>query len=246
MNVYKNILCKRSEGRKMLAVLLDPDKCTSAVLTDLYPYLREAEPDFIFVGGSVVNQSVNSFVLALKSHVKSPVVLFPGSATQFSSHADALLYLSLLSGRNPEYLIGQHVTSSLRIKKSGIETIPMGYILVDGGTVSSVQQASRTTPIPHQQTALIVSTAVAGEMLGFRLVYLEAGSGARWPVSDTIIQAVRSELSLPLLVGGGICTIEQMEKTFKAGADLVVVGNHFEKSPADIPLFCTFAHHFTI
>lgn len=245
MNIYKNILINRELNRKMLAVLIDPDQCRGSVLASTVAALKSDTPDFIFVGGShTVTSSVDSLIELLKDEVKTNVVLFPGNVSQFSTHADALLYLSLLSGRNAEFLIGQHLTSSIAIKKSNIEVIPTGYLLIDGGKPSSVEYISNTKPIPRDKKAIALSTAVAGELLGMRLIYLEAGSGAETPVPAEMIEYVREGLSLPLIVGGGIKTTEQLTAAFDAGADIVVVGNAFESQPQRISEFvqCTRAY----
>lgn len=236
-NIYKTILINRELNRKMLAVLLDPDQCRGSVLSSTIAALKSNTPDFVFVGGSHTVTSNDSFIELLKDEVKTSVVLFPGNASQFSSHADALLYLSLLSGRNAEFLIGQHLTSAIAIKKSNIEVIPTGYLLIDGGKPSSVEYISNTRPIPRDKKEIALSTAVAGELLGMRIVYLEAGSGANIPVPAEMIEYVNAGLSLPLIVGGGIKTTEQLLDTFDAGADLVVVGNIFEAQPTKIAEF---------
>jgi phosphoglycerol geranylgeranyltransferase len=237
-DLYKTILLKRETNEKLLAVLLDPDQCRGSVLASTVAALKSNTPDFIFVGGShTVTVSVDSLIELLKDEVKTKVVLFPGNVSQFSTHADALLYLSLLSGRNAEYLIGQHLTTSIAIKKSNIEVIPTGYLLVDGGKPSSVEYISNTRPIPRDKKEIALSTAVAGELLGMRLIYLEAGSGALNPVPADMIECVSEGLSLPLIVGGGIKTPEQMTVAFDAGADIVVVGNVFESAPARIADF---------
>jgi putative glycerol-1-phosphate prenyltransferase len=243
-NTYKKILLNRESNRKMLAVLLDPDKCFGRVLSATISALKTDLPDFIFVGGSHILASTDSFIELLKDETKAEIVLFPGNASQFSTKADALLYLSLISGRNPEFLVGQHITSAVPIKKSEIEVIPTGYILIDGGKPSSVEYISNTRSIPRDKKEIALSTAVAGELLGLRLVYLEAGSGANVPVPMEMIEYVCSGLSLPLIVGGGIKTTKQLKDAFDAGADLVVVGNIFESEPQRISEFiaCTKAY----
>jgi len=180
----------------------------------------------------------------LKEETKAEIVLFPGNASQFSTKADALLYLSLLSGRNPEFLIGQHVTSSIAIKKTNIEVIPTAYILIDGGKLSSVEYISNTRPIPNDKKEIALSTAVAGELLGMRLVYLEAGSGANTPIPVEMIEYVCADLSLPLIVGGGIKTTKQLTDAFDAGADLVVIGNVFETDQSKIAEFIACAKDY--
>ncbi len=239
MNVFSYIEQQRTAGKKMLAVLLDP----APVRGERVTALRNEDligVDFIFVGGSGLEESIDEFVLNLKAETAGsncPVVLFPGALQQFTPHADALLFLSLLSGRNAEMLIGSQVKAARMVRKSGIETIPMGYILIYGGRLSSVEKASETRAIPAEDIEQIVDTALAGEMLGMQCIYLEAGSGARTPVAVETIQRVRRAIRIPLIVGGGICTPEQMQAAFEAGADLVVIGNHFETHPEEIPLF---------
>ena len=236
-NIYKNILLNRESNRKMLAILLDPDQCQGSVLSNTIALLKSNIPDFIFVGGSHAMTSTDSLVELLREEIKTRIILFPGNASQFSTKANALLYLSLLSGRNAEFLIGQHINSSVAIKKSGIEVIPTGYILVDGGKPSSVEYISNTRPIPRNKKEIALSTAIAAELLGMRMVYLEAGSGAEFPVPKEMIEYVSSYLSLPLIVGGGIKTTEQLTEAFDAGADIVVVGNIFETNPEKISEF---------
>lgn len=220
----------------MLAVLLDPDKCFGELMEKILDQLKSFHPDFIFIGGSSKNCFSDDLLNQL-ADIPVPKVLFPGDASQFTPKADALLFLSLISGRNTDYLIGQHVHSALKIKKSGIEVIPVGYILIDGGTDSAVKRVSKTNPIRSNDVEKSVSTAVAGELLGMKMIYLEAGSGALNPVSAEIISAVKSELNTPLIVGGGIKTTEQLKNAFDAGADLVVVGNVFESETERIEEF---------
>lgn len=232
-NIYQLIQEKKAAGQKMLAVLLDPDKCSNVGQT-LFECISNARPDFVFVGGSVVDGSVDNLVRTLKQYLSFPVVLFPGDARQFTPNADALLLLSLISGRNPDLLIGQHVNAAMAIKRSSIEVIPTGYILIDGGRLSAVERVSHTQPLPADCPEMVVATAVAAQLLGMQMVYLEAGSGALTSVSPEIIKAVSSELSIPLVVGGGIRTIEQINNALSAGADLLVIGNHFEAHPEDM------------
>lgn len=230
--IADHIACRQ----KMLAVLVDPEiPMESGKLERLCALLNEGRPDFIFVGGSTGTQ-IEDTVQALKQRTSIPVVLFPGNINQFTPSADALLMLSLLSGRNAELLIGAQVKAARRIFESHIDTLSVGYILVDGGRPSSVQLASHSEPLTTVDA--ILDTAIAAQLLGFQSVYLEAGSGAKTPVSIDIIRMVRAHLRIPLIVGGGICTPEQMKAAFAAGADLVVIGNHFESHPEQIPLFC--------
>jgi putative glycerol-1-phosphate prenyltransferase len=238
--IYNKIINNKQKGIKMLAVLLDPDKYSDVLLGKIIPELKLATPDFIFVGGSHTNLSTDKLIEKIKAEIAADVVLFPGNVSQFSDKADAVLFLSLISGRNPEFLIEQHVKSALTIKQSAVEVIPTAYILIDGGRVTSVQRVSATQPISAEDQNLIVATAVAGELLGMRLHYLEAGSGAVTPVCADTITAVRNNISVPLIVGGGIRTIEDIQTAFNAGADLVVAGNIFENEPEKIREFVDF------
>lgn len=219
---------QRSE--KLLAVLIDPEKIDEPSLLRTLAVVETIENAVIFVGGSMVQPKNSVWVVnAIKKHSTKPCVLFPGNPNQITYHADAILYLSLISGRNPDYLIGHHVNSALELKKSKLEVIPTGYILIDGGRVTSVHYVSNTLPIPSDKTDLLISTAVAGELLGLKAIYLDSGSGALAPVSGTMIQAVRENTSLPIIVGGGIASVEDMQKAFDHGADVVVIGTAIEK-----------------
>lgn len=226
---YQNSIHKKSVNQKQLALLVDPDKYSQESLALFVELAKETLPDCIMVGGSLVAGSVEQVVQYIKSHTNIPVVLFPGNSHQLCNEADALLLLSLLSGRNADFLIGQHVVAAKAIRDSGIESISTGYILIDGGCSTSVEYMSNTKPIPRDKVEIIVATAIAGELIGNRMVYLEAGSGAINPVSKEAIQAVRKAISLPIIVGGGICTVEQAKDAYLAGADMIVVGNALEK-----------------
>lgn len=232
MSVLSHIEDCRSAHKPLLAVLLDPEK--EHACEALLPYLQE--PDLVLVGGSTGVATV-PWVQHVKEHTTRPVVLFPGNVEQFTPNADALLFLSMLNARTPDVLIQPHIAAAMAVRRSGIESIPMGYILLDGGHISSVQRATRTTPLAQQAASEVVSTAVAGELLGKRLIYLEAGSGAPTPVSPALIHAVRTAIHVPLWVGGGICTPRQMLEAYSAGADVVVIGNHFEQHPEQLPQF---------
>lgn len=232
MAVIQQIREAQSQSRKLLVLLVDPEKPSSVPL--LYPYL--SLPDLIFVGGSTGDQC-EACVAELKQHTSRPIVLFPGNIAQFTDKADALLFLSVLTSRLPQLLIEPHVQMATTILHSGIETIPMGYLLIDGGRQSSVEIATNTHSIPQTDITTILQTAVAGQLLGKHLIYLEAGSGAKTPISAEIIRTVREHLQVPLIVGGGICTPEAMLCAFDAGADIVVIGNHFEHFPDEIDDF---------
>jgi len=225
----------------MLAVLLDPDQCRGSLLSSTIATLKSSVPDFVFVGGSFTLTPIDSLIELLKEETDAEIILFPGNANQFSVKADALLYLSLLSGRNAEFLIGQHLNSALAIKMSDVEVLPTGYLLIDGGKTSSVEYISNTRPIPRNKKEIALSTAVVAELMGMKMVYLEAGSGATYSVPTELISYVRKGLSLPLIVGGGIKSTKELKNIFDAGADLAVVGNIFEQDPKLIDDFvqCT-------
>ena len=218
---------------KLLAILLDPDKTGLDKLPEITSSIENLHANFIFVGGSFVENGITDlFVKTLKKLTKLPIILFPGDFSQLTNHADALLFLSLLSGRNPEYLIEQQIKSVPFLKNSALEIIPTGYILIDGGTNSSVVKMSNTIPISQENITLAVDTAVAGMYKGKQLIYLEAGSGAIFSVNSKIIASVKQHISIPLIVGGGIRTKEQLNNAYKNGADLVVVGTAFENNNA--------------
>lgn len=232
MAIIQQIVSAKAQSRKLLVVLIDPDK--PAAVEAVCPYL--SLPDMIFIGGSTGDQC-ETCIAQLRQTTERPIMLFPGNIAQFTPTADALLFLSLLNARTPDVLIQPHIHIAQQVLQSGIETIPMGYILIDGDRKSSVEIATKCTPIPQSNIREIVSTAIAGQLLGKQLIYLEAGSGAKTPISAEIISAVRAQLSVPLIVGGGITTPEAMLHAFEAGADVVVIGNHFEQNPDEIDEF---------
>lgn len=232
MAVIQHICTAQSQSCKLLALLVDPEKQSS--VQALYPYLLM--PDLIFVGGSTGNQT-ETCVMELRQYTTRPILLFPGNISQFTPTADALLFLTLLNAQTPDVLINPHIQVAQQVLDSGIETIPMGYILVDGERKSSVELATNCTPIPQNDIKKIVSLAVAGQLLGKSLIYLEAGSGAQTPISPDVIRAVRAQLQVPLIVGGGITTHQAMLRAYEAGADIVVIGNHFEQYPDEIADF---------
>jgi len=230
-NIYTQIQKSIASGKKLFAVLIDPDKCVGECLIHFTELAKLAQPNFIFIGGSLTTESTELAIESIKKACNIPVVLFPGSASQFSPKADAMLYLSLISGRNPDFLIGQHVVSAPFIKKSGVETISTGYMLIESGSTTSVEYMSNTRAIPREKTGIAVATAIAGELLGNKLIYLEAGSGAKLPVPLEMIQAVKQNISMPLIVGGGLRTKADIQSALNAGADIIVVGNILEKDP---------------
>ena len=218
-------------GRKGLAWLIDPDDVDEGLGKKLKE-IEQLHLDFIFVGGSLIHQNnVYELITTIRSIIpKIPIVIFPGNTLQFSANADALLFLSLISGRNPDLLIGQHVAAAPLIAQSKIEVLPTGYMLVDGGKKTSVHYMSQTIPLPNHNPELSVATALAGQYLGLQYFYLDAGSGAAEPVSPKIIKAVKRKVDAPLLVGGGLNTLEKIQKAYLAGADVVIVGNGAVKS----------------
>lgn len=221
-----------SQGKKLFIVLVDPDKSSLDDVRDLAKRSVEHGVGMFLVGGSLVSSSVCDVVKTLKEASGKPVVLFPGNPSQLSKEADALFLLSLISGRNPDFVIGHHVTAAPAIRKFKLETIPVGYILMEGGKTTSVEYISNTRPIPRDKAEFAVATAMAGEMLGHKLIYLEAGSGAHHPVPPKVIASVKKNISIPLIVGGGLRTAKDVKLAFDAGADIVVVGNVLEKNPA--------------
>jgi len=228
-NILEQIKKSKQNGGKLLAILLDPDKLTFNKLSEIIAKINKDKVNFIFVGGSAVTNGITDvFIKNIKKLTSIPIVLFPGDFTQLTNHADTVLFLSLLSGRNPEYLIEQQIKSVNFLKKSSLEIIPTGYILIEGGVETSVQKVSKTNPIPQENIDEIVSTSLAGQFLGKQIIYLEAGSGAKIPVEPKIINAVTKSLDIPLIVGGGIRTKLQLQNAYKNGADIVVIGTAFE------------------
>lgn len=236
---------RKESGQKSLAVLLDPDKVGQDALTALLAHTIDYPVDFFLVGGSLVTHYVHKDVIArIRQHTTTPVVLFPGNPLHIEPSADAILFLSLISGRNPEFLIGQHVIAAPLLKKSGLEILPTGYMLIDSGTQTTVSYISGTMPLPADKPGVAACTAMAGEMLGLQLMYLDAGSGARRPVPPAIIASVRAVVDTPLIVGGGIDTGEKAYEALKAGADLIVVGNGIEEDPDLLPQLSMVIHEF--
>ncbi len=231
ISILKYIQKAKEEGKKLLAILLDPDKLLIDEIEELIRKINQQNVDFIFVGGSSVEIGITDlFVKKIREFSQIPVVIFPGDFEQITDNADALLFLSLLSGNNPEYLIGQQIKSVKKLKNTSLEIIPTGYILIDGGVETAVQKVSNTKPILQSNIEKIVATAIAGEYLGKQLIYLEAGSGAAIPVNTKIISSIANSLNIPLIVGGGIRSKKQLEMAYKNGADLVVIGTAFEEN----------------
>jgi len=242
--MYKQITDKKLKGKKQLALLIDPDKTGLNDVKKLTELVNLTPPDFILVGGSLISQNTDEIIKTLKSSVDIPVILFPGSSFQISSYADGILFLSLLSGRNPEFLISHHVSAAPLIKSSGMEVISTGYLLIDGGKVSSVEYMSNSKPIPADKADLAAATALAGEMMGMKMLYLEAGSGATNAVPVSLMKKVKKQVSIPLIVGGGLNSSEKIVAACNAGADIVVVGNAFEKNPSLLKEFVNVIRRF--
>jgi phosphoglycerol geranylgeranyltransferase len=232
MTVYQKILSKKKKKEKMLVALLDPDSENLGDLKKKIQLIEKSKIDFILVGGSTSwNNNFERFTEKVKSIASKAVIIFPGSAEQISPSADAILFLSLISGQNPKYLIGEQIKAAPILKEMDIEVIPTGYILLDGGRKTTVEFVSGTRPIPQDDVDKIRDTAYAAQLLGMKMVYLECGSGARYAVKDELIQAVKEYIEIPLVVGGGIKNKKEVENKHKAGADIVVVGNALEKDP---------------
>ena len=230
-SIYDDILSSIAKGEKLLAVLLDPDKLNVGKVAEVIKNVNASIVTHIFVGGSEVEEILTeTLVLEIKKHTKLPVVLFPGDVSQITHHADALLFLSLISGRNPDYLIGKHVEAISKLRDSKLEVIPTGYILIENGKKTSVQKVTGTKPLKRNNIQIIADTAKAGELLGIKLLYLEAGSGATHPITPKIISAVKQETKIPLIIGGGIRTKTQLNEAYHSGADIVVIGTAFEEN----------------
>ncbi|MEP5339408.1 MAG: geranylgeranylglyceryl/heptaprenylglyceryl phosphate synthase [Algibacter sp.] len=228
-NIYQSIVQSVSVKEKLLAVLIDPDKFSIENTSPFFEKVNASIATHVFVGGSIVDDHKTDILVSeIKKQTSLPIVLFPGGITQITNKADALLFLSLLSGRNPEYLIGKHIEAVSKLNKTNLEVIPTGYILIESGKVTAVEKVTETKPMPRNNIQNIVDTAKAGQLLGMELIYLEAGSGAKEPLTEAIISQVKKELNIPLVVGGGIKTKKQLENAYNSGADVVVIGTAFE------------------
>lgn len=240
MAIYEKF---QDKSRKKLAVLVDPDKPSDDQILSMVEKAKAADVDFFFVGGSLlVTDSLEHCIKLIKANSDIPVLIFPGNSLQISKYCDGFLLLSLISGRNAEMLIGRHVVAAPYLRLYGNEIIPTGYMLIDSGKATSVSYMSDTTPIPHDKDDIAMCTAIAGEMLGLKLIYLEAGSGALMPVSTSMISKVRKVIQIPLIVGGGIKTPEMAAEAVKAGADIIVIGTAFEKEPEMLKKFAEAIH----
>lgn len=231
--IYDSLVKAKAEGKKKFVVLIDPDKVRLGNMDKVLQYAVDAGVDYFFIGGSlIVNNMLDHCLVQIKEQCHIPMILFPGNSLQLSWKADAILFLSLISGRNPDLLIGNHVIAAPYLKLSPLEVLPTGYMLIDGGAPTSVLYMSNTRPIPAHKEDIAVCTAMAGEMLGLRLIYMDAGSGAPCPIQTNIIESVSGAIEIPLIVGGGIRTAEKAWENARAGADVVVVGNAIEKDPS--------------
>src|SRR5580692_282801 len=228
--IYGSLLAGKKKGQRSFAVLVDPDNVNAKKIEELTSLAISAGVDYLFVGGSlVISNHLDEVVQHIRANCSIPVILFPGTPSQVSRFADGLLYLSLISGRNPELLIGAHVISAPAVRKSGLEIISTGYMVIDGGAPTTVSYISNASPIPADKNEIAMCTAMAGEMLGMQLIYMDAGSGARHPIREEMIAAVASHIDIPLVVGGGIRDPEKAYLNCKAGANVIVVGNAIEK-----------------
>jgi len=228
-NIYNAIIQAKTENRKLLAILLDPDKILWENLVYLIEKINQSPATHIFIGGShVQNNILDELIIRLKEKINLPIVLFPGNPSQISANADAILFLSLISGRNPDYLIEHQVHAVPILKKTELEIISTGYMLIESGSETAVARVSNTKPLDRNNSDYAMNTAQAGEMLGNKLIYLEAGSGAKQAVPFEMIKKVSNNIEIPLIVGGGIIDLQGIQKAYEAGADLVVIGTAFE------------------
>ena len=228
-NIYQNIVNNSKKNKKLLAVLIDPDKMPVSAVKGFISKVNQSIATHIFVGGSEVDEGMTEILVTeIKKHTGLPVILFPGDVIQFTDKADGILFLSLISGRNPDYLIGKHVEAVSKLKTATIDVIPTGYLLIENGKETAVQRVSQTKPLKRDNIEMIINTAKAGELLGMKLIYLEAGSGAIHPISAEIISEVKRYLTVPVIVGGGIRSTNQLNRAYSAGADMVVIGTAFE------------------
>ncbi|MEX2231890.1 MAG: geranylgeranylglyceryl/heptaprenylglyceryl phosphate synthase [Cyclobacteriaceae bacterium] len=233
MSILNTLQQRHKEKKKSIAVLVDPDKAEDpARLQHLINLASENCVDYFFVGGSLVTSTnLSDVVMRIKENVTIPVILFPGNAIQVEASADGILFLSLISGRNPELLIGQHVVAAPILRNTRLEVISTGYMLINSGKITSVAYISNTMPIPDDKYSLAASTAIAGQMLGLQTIYIDAGSGAEKEISPRMIAAVRKSITIPLIVGGGINSAQKAIAALEAGADMIVIGNALEKDP---------------
>lgn len=244
--IYEACIKRKLQSKRSLAVLIDPDDLDFQYIDRLVLMAEQSGVDFFLVGGSLImSDHFGRSIQLLKSLTDIPVIIFPGNNDQIHEEADAILLLSLISGRNPELLIGKHVQAAPALKRSGLEILPTGYMLIDGGLPTSVSYISNTLPIPGDKPDIAACTAMAGEMLGLKNIYMDAGSGAKGAIREEMIQAVSENISVPLWIGGGIKCPEQIYNAYVHGADIVVVGNAIESDPLLMKELASVPKHFT-
>ena len=231
-------------AKKSIALLLDPDKAKGESLQNILKTANESKTDYIFAGGSLTFTSIDNLIIEIRKLCSIPVILFPGNLLQLTLKADVILLLSLISGRNPELIIGNHVIAAPHLKDVKEKLVSVGYILIGCGKKTSVEYISQTEAIPCDKPEIAVATALAGEMLGLQMIYLEAGSGATNPVPVDLVKAVRQNISIPLAVGGGIKNKDEVEEIFNAGADLIILGNACENNPELLTEACRIRDKF--
>jgi putative glycerol-1-phosphate prenyltransferase len=245
MNLYSEILEKKKLNKKSFALLIDPDQQDKNQLESIIEKAEKSSTDYFFVGGSLLTSDSLDFCLTiLKEKTKIPVILFPGNAMQVNNKADGILFLSLISGRNADMLIGKQVITAPMLRQSNLEILPTGYILIDSGKQTTVSYMSNTTPIPFDKDTVAACTAMAGEMLGLKMIFMDGGSGAENPISESMISAVRNSVDIPMIIGGGICSGDKAIANCKAGADIIVVGNAIEKDENLIYEIATSIHKY--
>ena len=233
MDLYKNILISKKQGKKLFAILIDPDKQKNSDLLLIIKNANKSKVNYFFVGGSLlINDNLNDCIKTIKENSKIPVILFPGNTMQINPKADGILFLSLISGRNPDLLIGKQVISAPILKQTELEIISTGYMLIDSGKATTASYMSNTVPIPREKNAIASRTAIAGQYLGMKLIYMDGGSGAEQPITSDMIKQVSNCIDIPLIIGGGICNAKKAIENCEAGADLIVVGNAIEKDPS--------------
>lgn len=230
-NLYHNILQAKAANKKLLAILIDPDKIDLGSVSMLSKKINASPATHIFIGGSIVESNIiDALIIQLKEEVQLPIILFPGNPSQISAKADGLLFLMLLSGRNPEYLIEHQIQAVPILDQTNLEIISTGYILIESGNETAVEKVSQTKPLPRNNADYVLQTAKAGAYIGNKLIYLEAGSGAQFSVPTNMISQVSKGMSIPLIVGGGIRSQSEIQAAYDAGADMVVIGTAFENN----------------
>ena len=233
MDLYKSILVSKNQGKKLFAILIAPDKQKNSDLLLIIKNANKSKVNYFFVGGSLlINDNLNDCIKTIKENSKIPVILFPGNTMQINPKADGILFLSLISGRNPDLLIGKQVISAPILKQTELEIISTGYMLIDSGKATTASYMSNTVPIPREKNAIATSTAIAGQYLGMKLIYMDGGSGAEQPITSDMIKQVSNCIDIPLIIGGGICNAKKAIENCESGADLIVVGNAIEKDPS--------------